>query len=98
VFSGDAPDLADVMSSDASAGYAAGRWLWIISAPRYAIEAIYIREVQARPWEEIATQPLSHTYKIDNFWWCFQSMALILFGWHVLAFLGLKLKDRSKQK
>ncbi|KAF9362337.1 hypothetical protein BGX34_006378, partial [Mortierella sp. NVP85] len=98
VFSGDAPDLADVMSSDASAGYAAGRWLWVISAPRYAIEAIYIREVQARPWEEITTQPLSHTYKIDNFWWCFQSMALILLGWHVLAFLGLKLKDRSKQK
>ncbi|KAK3819798.1 MAG: hypothetical protein J3Q66DRAFT_311545 [Benniella sp.] len=98
VFSGDAPDLADVMSSDASAGYVAGRWLWIISAPRYAIEAIYIREVQARPWEEITTQPLSHTYKIDNFWWCFQSMALILFGWHVLAFLGFKLKDRSKQK
>ncbi|KAG0246544.1 hypothetical protein BGX31_000995 [Mortierella sp. GBA43] len=98
VFSGDAPDLADVMAPDASGGYVAGRWLWIISAPRYAIEAIYIREVQARPWQEIATQPLSHTYKIDHFWWCFQSMAIILFGWHVLAFFCLKLKDRSKQK
>ncbi|KAG0003168.1 hypothetical protein BGZ65_001952 [Modicella reniformis] len=98
VFSGDAPDLADVMAPDASGGYAAGRWLWIISAPRYAIEAIYIREVQARPWEELTTQPLSHTYKIDHFWWCFQSMAIILFGWHVLAFFSLKLKDRSKQK
>ncbi|KAG0356870.1 hypothetical protein BGZ54_000572 [Gamsiella multidivaricata] len=97
VFSGDAPDLADVMAS-ASSGYTATRWLWIISAPRYAIEAIYLREVQARPWEEIRTQPLSHTYELGQFWWCFQSMAIILLGWHVLAFFSFKLKDRSKQK
>ncbi|KAF8940577.1 hypothetical protein BGZ58_005735 [Dissophora ornata] len=98
VFSGDAPDLADVMSSDASSGYSATRWLWIISAPRYAIEAIYLKEVQARPWQEITTEPLAHTYKIDQFWWCFQSMAIILFGWHVLALFSFKLKNRSKQK
>ncbi|KAF9281590.1 hypothetical protein BGZ68_006536 [Mortierella alpina] len=98
VFSGDAPDLADVMSAGASGGFTATRWLWIISAPRYAIEAIYLREIQARPWQEITTEPLSHTYKIDDFWWCFTSMTAILFGWHVLAFLSLKLMDRSKQK
>ncbi|KAG0209591.1 hypothetical protein BGX28_010206 [Mortierella sp. GBA30] len=98
VFSGDAPDLADVMSSEASSGYTATRWLWIISAPRYAIEAIYLREIQARSWQEITTEPLSHTYEIGQFWWCFRAMALILFGWHVLAFLSFKLKDRSKQK
>ncbi|KAF9110592.1 hypothetical protein BGX27_006146 [Mortierella sp. AM989] len=98
VFSGDAPDLADVMASDASSGYAATRWLWVISAPRYAIEAIYLREVQARPWQEITTQPLSHTYQIDQFWWCFQSMTFILLGWHVLAFFSFKLMDRSKQR
>ncbi|KAH7048544.1 hypothetical protein BKA57DRAFT_424011 [Linnemannia elongata] len=98
VFSGDAPDLADVMSPDASGGYAATRWLWVISAPRYAIEAIYLREVQARPWEEIQKEPLSHTYELDQFWWCFQAMAFILLGWHVLAFFAFKLMDRSKQK
>ncbi|KAF9431221.1 hypothetical protein BGZ76_000511 [Entomortierella beljakovae] len=98
VFSGDAPDLADVMSSDASSGYVATRWLWIVSAPRYAIEAIYLREVQARPWQEITSEPLSHTYQIGQFWWCFQSMALVLLGWHVLAFFGFKLMDRSKQR
>ncbi|KAG0359731.1 ATP-binding cassette sub- G member 4 [Mortierella sp. AD032] len=98
VFSGDAPDLADVMDPGASSGYAATRWLWVISAPRYAIEAIYLREVQARPWEEIHNEPLSHTYELGQFWWCFQAMAFVLFGWHVLAFFAFKLMDRSKQK
>ncbi|KAF9092099.1 hypothetical protein BGX29_010606 [Mortierella sp. GBA35] len=98
VFSGDAPDLADVMAPDASSGYTATRWLWVISAPRYAIEAIYLREVQARPWKEIRDEPLAHTYELGQFWWCFQAMAFILFGWHVLAFFAFKLKDRSKQK
>ncbi|CAO3574661.1 unnamed protein product [Mortierella alpina] len=98
VFSGDAPDLADVMRDDASGGYKASSWIWVISAPRYAIEAIYLREVQARPWYEITAQPLSHTYELGQFWWCFQAMAWILLGWHVLAFIGFKLKDRNKQK
>ncbi|KAF9381070.1 hypothetical protein CPC16_010031 [Podila verticillata] len=98
VFSGDAPDLADVMSTDASSGYAAARWLWVISAPRYAIEAIYLREIQARPWQEIHNEPLSHTYSLGEFWWCFKAMTAIMFGWHVLAFFSLKLKDRNKQK
>ncbi|KAF9425652.1 hypothetical protein BGZ76_003140, partial [Entomortierella beljakovae] len=40
VFSGDAPDLADVMNSD-SGGYKSTSWIWVISAPRYAIEVIY---------------------------------------------------------
>ncbi|KAF9340934.1 hypothetical protein BGZ91_011756 [Linnemannia elongata] len=98
VFSGDAPDLADVMDSGASGGYKASSWIWVISAPRYAIEAIYLKELQARPWQEIESQPLAHTYKLDQFWWCFQAMACILLGWHVLAFICFKLKDRSKQK
>ncbi|KAG0294012.1 hypothetical protein BGZ97_005196 [Linnemannia gamsii] len=97
VFSGDAPDLADVMESGASAGYKATSWIWVISAPRYAIEAIYLKELQARPWQEITSQPLSHTYELGQFWWCFQAMACILLGWHVLAFICFKLKDRSKQ-
>ncbi|KAG0060191.1 hypothetical protein BGZ89_012477 [Linnemannia elongata] len=98
VFSGDAPDLADVMDSGASGGYKASSWIWVISAPRYAIEAIYLKELQARPWQEIESQPLAHTYKLDQFWWCFHAMACILLGWHVLAFICFKLKDRSKQK
>ncbi|KAG0225854.1 hypothetical protein BGW41_004484 [Actinomortierella wolfii] len=95
VFSGDAPDLYDVMNQDS---YEWSRWLWMISAPRYAIEAIYLREVQARPWKEITEGELSHTYKLGQFWWCFKIMAFIMLGWHVLAFLSLKLKDRNKQK
>ncbi|KAF9171373.1 hypothetical protein BGX20_007702 [Mortierella sp. AD010] len=95
VFSGDAPDLADVMTSSS---YSATRWLWVISAPRYAIEAIYLREIQARPWEEIRSGQLAHTYNIWEFWWCFQAMACILLGWHVLSFLSFKLMDRSKQR
>ncbi|KAG0364757.1 hypothetical protein BGX24_004468, partial [Mortierella sp. AD032] len=69
VFSGDAPDLADVMESGASAGYKASSWIWVISAPRYAIEAIYLKELQARPWQEIENQPLAHTYELGQFWW-----------------------------
>ncbi|KAG0252583.1 hypothetical protein BG011_006907 [Mortierella polycephala] len=98
VFSGDAPDLADVMADDAPMGYSAMRWIWVISAPRYAIEAIYLREIQARPWEEIRNATLSHTYELGEFWWCIRSMAAILFGWHALAFFSFKLKNRSKQR
>ncbi|KAI1315793.1 hypothetical protein EDD11_000347 [Mortierella claussenii] len=98
VFSGDAPDLADVMRDDAGGGYRATSWIWTISAPRYAIEAIYLREVQARPWTEIKDAPLAHTYELDQFWWCFRAMAWILLGWHVLAFVSFKLKDRAKQR
>ncbi|KAF8979396.1 hypothetical protein BGZ46_005474 [Entomortierella lignicola] len=98
VFSGDAPDLADVMSPNASSGYKATYWIWVISAPRYAIEAIYLREVQARPWEEIRNAPLAHTYKLDQFWWCLRAMTFILLGWHFLAFISFKLKDRAKQR
>ncbi|KAG0371049.1 hypothetical protein BGZ54_000967 [Gamsiella multidivaricata] len=98
VFSGDAPDLADVMKDDASGGYKATSWIWVISAPRYAIEAIYLREVQARPWAEIRDAPLAHTYELGQFAWCFQAMAWILLGWHVLAFISFKMKDRSKQR
>lgn len=98
VFSGDAPDLADVMRDDASGAYKVTYWIWMISAPRYAIEAIYLREVQARPWAEIRNEPLAHTYELGQFWWCFQSMAWILLGWHVLAFFSFKLKDRAKQR
>ncbi|KAG0294345.1 hypothetical protein BGZ98_001805 [Dissophora globulifera] len=98
VFSGDAPDLADVMRDDAGGGYRSTKWIWMISAPRYAIEAIYLREVKARPWAEIENAPLAHTYELDQFWWCFRAMGLILLGWHVLAFISFKLKDRSKQR
>ncbi|KAF9424997.1 hypothetical protein BGZ76_003467 [Entomortierella beljakovae] len=97
VFSGDAPDLADVMNSE-SGGYKSTSWIWVISAPRYAIEAIYLREVQARPWVEIQNEPLAHTYELGQFWWCFRAMACILLGWHVLAFMSFKLKDRAKQR
>ncbi|KAF9080214.1 hypothetical protein BGX27_005661, partial [Mortierella sp. AM989] len=98
VFSGDAPDLADVMSDGASSGYKATSWIWVISAPRYAIKAIYLKEDQARPWMEIQNAPLAHTYELGQFWWCFRAMSCILLGWHILAFISFKLKDRSKQR
>ncbi|KAI9595508.1 hypothetical protein BDF19DRAFT_422395 [Syncephalis fuscata] len=63
VFSGSVPDLSDVMHDDS---YVPSRWLWKISAPRYAIEAIFIKEVGARPFPEIREDRLPHEYNLNS--------------------------------
>ncbi|TPX56194.1 hypothetical protein PhCBS80983_g04712 [Powellomyces hirtus] len=95
LFGGVTPDLLDVLTKDM---YAPFRWLWAISAPRWMIEAWYIKETAARPWIELSEQPLGHGYHRDNYTTAIANVMYIGVGWAVLGLLGLKLVNRGKQK
>lgn len=45
VLSGTAPHLYKVMTSG---GYATVRWVWDVSAPRWGVEAFYLKEMDSR--------------------------------------------------
>ncbi|KAI9100561.1 hypothetical protein DFS34DRAFT_592447 [Phlyctochytrium arcticum] len=78
--------------------YALIRWLWSLSAPRWGIEAYYIKETEARPWDELKTQPLNHTYDRNAWGSSLLNVVFIGLGWAFLAIVGLKLANRQKQK
>ncbi|KAI9229766.1 MAG: hypothetical protein DHS80DRAFT_22089 [Piptocephalis tieghemiana] len=95
VFSGVVPDLDDVMNDDT---YSGARWLWSLSAPRWAIEALFLKEVEARPFYEIREDKLPHAYDDKNYYPDLVYMAAIAIAWDVIAFFALKLVHRSKMK
>jgi hypothetical protein len=99
VLSGVMPALWDVLPRPPSSdGYpAAIRWLWSVSAPRWAIEAFYITEVQALPFAE-KNREAPHMYNYGNFWLAIRMIWAITSGWLLIALLALKLFDRNKQK
>ncbi|KAJ3269984.1 hypothetical protein HDV01_000747 [Terramyces sp. JEL0728] len=90
VLSGVVPDLWDVKTSYPSVV----QWFWEISAPRWAIEAIWIKEVSATGFN----LKTDHFYDFDDYNLCITNMIKITLCWHLLSILGLKLFDRSKQK
>ncbi|KAJ3014597.1 hypothetical protein HKX48_005071 [Thoreauomyces humboldtii] len=92
---GATPDFLDVQTKSM---YDAFRWLWSISAPRWTIEAWYIKEAVARPWAELHDLPLGHAYDRNNYGTALTNVVLIGIGWAVLAIVGLKLVNREKQK
>ncbi|KAI9220286.1 P-loop containing nucleoside triphosphate hydrolase protein [Blastocladiella britannica] len=91
VFSGVTPGLNEV----AGTGF---KWVWDISAPRYAIEALYLREVEARvAFDNDKVGEKQGYTKLNRD----RDLGMILAigtGWLALAFLGLKLLNRDKQK
>nr|CAG8439278.1 9971_t:CDS:2 [Entrophospora candida] len=95
VFGGSNPTLTQVKSNSS---YARIRWLWEISAQRWAIEAAYLKEIWSRAWHEIHDTPLNFTYKFDEYNECLRNICLIALCWFLLAFLALKLINRDKQK
>ncbi|RIA87160.1 hypothetical protein C1645_828180 [Glomus cerebriforme] len=95
VLSGANPKLDDVMTNDV---YAHIRWLWTISAPRWEIEALYLKEIDPRKWYEIHNEPLNYTYKFADYPICLRNIAIISIGWATVAFFSMKLFNRDKQK
>ncbi|GBC06720.1 hypothetical protein RclHR1_00700019 [Rhizophagus clarus] len=95
VLSGGNPELDEVMNNET---YIHIRWLWSISAPRWEIEAMYLKEISPRKWHEIHTAPLNYTYKFEDFPICLSNIALISMGWATVAFFAMKLTNRDKQK
>ncbi|KAI9599551.1 hypothetical protein BDF19DRAFT_419105 [Syncephalis fuscata] len=95
LFSGVIPDLTEVYTDPV---YSYVKVFWQVSSPRYAIEALFIKEVAARPFEEIHTKPLPHNYKLDNYGMSLAWMVVIGIGWNVLAIIFMKLTHREKTK
>ncbi|KAJ3295381.1 hypothetical protein HK104_002720 [Borealophlyctis nickersoniae] len=93
VLSGVMPNLADVYNDS---GYNPIRWLWEWSAPRWAIEAFWIKEVSGYPFVR-AEKPPNH-YDWNNWNLDLTNITEIWLIWNVIAFLSLKLFDRAKQK
>ncbi len=93
VLSGILPSLWDVVNDYPSAV----QWLWQISGPRWAIEGFWLQEIQGRPWVEKFDEP-PNKYKAGNYGTGITNVFIIAAGWALLAFLGLKLFNREKQK
>lgn len=100
VFSGVIPSLKEVMEPDSSFRYIS--FFWNFSSPRYAIEALYLTETIVRPWQELndsnAPSYIEKGYRKDNLSTDMSSILGIAVVWAALAFLGLKLLHRDKQK
>ncbi|KAF0442646.1 putative ATP-dependent permease ADP1 [Gigaspora margarita] len=95
VLSGATPKLEDVESGGT---FTYIGWLWDVSAPRWAVEALYLKELEPRLWDEIKKEPLAHTYSFNDYPQCLWNILLIAFGWAVLAFFAMKLTNRDKHK
>ncbi|KAH6565656.1 hypothetical protein BASA62_007159 [Batrachochytrium salamandrivorans] len=92
VLSGVLPNLNDV--SDYPPFF---QFFWKISAPRWSVESFWLAELQSLDWAEKNKQP-TNTYQWANSSKDLSYMLIIAVGWNVLAFLGMKLFNRTKQK
>ncbi|CAG8522884.1 10169_t:CDS:10 [Dentiscutata erythropus] len=95
VFSGGSLTLDDIKSNNS---YKPLEWLWEISAQRWVAEAIYLRDLAPRSWNEIKDEKLKYTYSFDDYPICFFYIFCIALGWALLALFALKLMHRDKQK
>ncbi|KAI9219282.1 P-loop containing nucleoside triphosphate hydrolase protein [Blastocladiella britannica] len=93
VLSGMIPSLESVKRSGVYDGIS---WLWDISPPRYAVEAIYVKEVQARPFAESSVDQQLYTYRISDFFGNLLIMFAIGMAWLMVALVSLKLANRDK--
>jgi len=71
------------------------KFLWSLSAPRWAIELFWIKEVEAR---EYSIDKYPNTYLHETWPVGFLYIVYITIGWNVLAYLCMKLLHRQNQK
>ncbi|KAF9581810.1 hypothetical protein BGW38_001045 [Lunasporangiospora selenospora] len=95
VLSGTAPHLWKVVTDRE---YAYVRWAWSISAPRWGVEAFYLREMESRNYNEIKHNYLGNTYAFEHYDQAIMLMIYIGLGWNVLSFSLMKLLNRHKVK
>ncbi|KAF9121672.1 hypothetical protein BGW39_010354 [Mortierella sp. 14UC] len=95
VLSGTAPHLYKVMNSS---GYATVGWVWDVSAPRWGVEAFYLKEMDSRIYNEIKHTFLGDMYAFEHYEGAIMSMIYIGLGWNVLTFTLMKLLNRHKVK
>ncbi|KAK3828723.1 MAG: hypothetical protein J3Q66DRAFT_435206 [Benniella sp.] len=81
-----------------SSGYASVRWVWNVSAPRWAVEAFYLKEMESRNYNEIKHNLLGDTYSFANYERAILYMLYISLGWNIVSFALMKLLNRHKVK
>ncbi|KAI8905545.1 P-loop containing nucleoside triphosphate hydrolase protein [Gorgonomyces haynaldii] len=96
VLSGVVPKLSEV-KDPANPYPGIISWLWDVSAPRWAIEGFWLKEVDARAWDEKNEDP-TNAYVKNNYNDDVSNIVAIGFVWCLFSLLGLKLFNRSKQK
>ncbi|KAF9193998.1 hypothetical protein BGZ50_006843 [Haplosporangium sp. Z 11] len=95
VLSGTAPQLYKVMNSRR---YDTVRWVWSVSAPRWGVEAFYLKEMDSRIYNEVKHNLLGDTYAFEDYEGAILSMVYIGLGWNIIAFSLMKLFNRHKAK
>ncbi|KAG0210871.1 hypothetical protein BGX28_008838 [Mortierella sp. GBA30] len=95
VLSGAAPHLYQVMNNT---GYTYVRWIWEVSAPRWGIEAFYLKEMDSRAYNEIKHNKLGDMYAFEHYQGAIMAMVYIALGWNVVSFSLMKLLNRHKVK
>ncbi|KAG0034358.1 hypothetical protein BGZ82_005777, partial [Podila clonocystis] len=93
VLSGTAPHLYKVFNSH---GYAYVRWVWQVSAPRWGVEAFYLKEMDSRNYNEIKHNSLGDMYAFEHYENAIMSMVYIGLGWNLITFALMKLLNRHK--
>ncbi|CAG8629401.1 9203_t:CDS:2, partial [Diversispora eburnea] len=95
VLSGATPRLDVVKLNDSLKPIS---WVFDISAPRWTVEALYLKELDPRKWIEIHTESLNFTYSFSDYPKVLYNILFIALAWSFLAFLAMKLVNRDKQK
>ncbi|KAF9363460.1 hypothetical protein BGX34_004110 [Mortierella sp. NVP85] len=95
VLSGTALYLYKVMNSS---GYASVRWVWNVSAPRWAVEAFYLKEMELRKYNEVKHNFLGDTYSLAIYEKAILYMLYISLGWNIVSFALMKLLNQHKVK
>ncbi|KAI9179963.1 hypothetical protein H9P43_005295 [Blastocladiella emersonii ATCC 22665] len=99
VLGGLVPPLGEVERE--GSGYYPFRFLWSLSAPRYAVEALFIEEAGARAWDELTQGTAVYDalgYRKDGYGAAVLNIVVIGLLWQTAALVGLKLANRERQK
>jgi hypothetical protein len=73
-------------------------WLYNISAPRWAISAFYLQEIESKSFQNIEVGLELYGYENDSVSLSLVYVLCIALGWQLLAMLSFKLLNRDKQK
>eukprot|EP00833_Pecoramyces_ruminatium_P006646 jgi/Orpsp1_1/1180678/evm.model.c7180000074299.1 len=94
VFSGIIPNFNDINNNALMKHF---KFIWNCSAPRWAIELFWLREVQARDYDlDVNNLPNTYTQSTDPVGFLY--IFYITIGWNILAYLAMKLLHRQHQK
>eukprot|EP01135_Chromosphaera_perkinsii_P007607 Nk52_evm63s914 gene=Nk52_evmTU63s914 len=105
VYGGNTPSVQEVENDSQ---YKNQRFIWDVSAPRWAIEGLFVNQLsyyktvpsgplEGQVYMNLTSGVSEKGYDIDNFDTDVQNTLLVTIGWLVLGFIFMKLTHRSKK-